>query len=333
MLDMTTKTNTGLMARITRKSVRIAAASLVAMGLIGSTAVMADDYPRTVTDSFGTQTTITSAKRIVALVPSVSDAIFGLGQGDRVIGRTKNADWPADKIKALPNLGSYSGLNVEGVLSLEPDLIIIPDWAAAKEKNIGIFEQFRAAGVDLLVIPERARADAEGKYNMLVLEEFVTLVADALAVPQKGQELIVGMRADAAAAAKLAADSGKKIRVMAMLPYRPTSSKVVGNMKTEALVLELAGAINVGAEAGIPGEKEQDPEALIGMKPDVIVIPQHIWDRADDPVKYVYELPGVSQTAAGENKRFLTWAAVETHRASWRLPAAAHAFAKKLYAE
>lgn len=304
------------------------------IGVGTSTLVYAQDaYPRTVTDSFGTETTIISAKRIVALVPSVSDAIFGLGEGDRVVGRTKNAIWPEGVIENIPNVGSYSELNVEGVLSLEPDLIIVPDWASKREKNLGLFDQLRAGGVVLLVVPERARAGAEGGYSMLVLEEFVALVADALDVQDKGEELIAGMRADAASAAKIATDSGKSYRVMSMLPYSEGSTRVTGLMKTEDLVLKLAGAINVGAEAAIDGEKEIDPEAIIPMAPDFIVIPQKIWDRNDDPVAYMLAIPGIGQTPAGEAKRFLTWASLETHRASWRLPAAAKAFAEKLYAE
>lgn len=296
-------------------------------------ALSQDSYPLTVTDSFGTETTIHSAKRIVALVPSVSDAIFGLGEGDRVVARTKNAIWPVGVIENIPDVGSYSSLNAEGVLSLNPDLVIVPDWASKREANLGLFDQLRAGGVELLVVPERARADAEGKYTMLVLEEFVTLVAAALAVPEKGDALIADMRADAEAAAKLAADSGKSIRVMSMLPYSEGSTRVTGLMKTEDMVIRLAGAVNVGAEAKIDGEKEIDPEALIPMTPDVIVIPQKIWDRNDDPIAYMLAIPGVGQTPAGQNERFLTWASLETHRASWRLPAAAKAFAEKLYAE
>ena len=52
------------------------------------------DYPRTVTDAFGTTTTIKSAARVVALMSPVSDNIFGLGEGHRVVGRTMDASWP-----------------------------------------------------------------------------------------------------------------------------------------------------------------------------------------------------------------------------------------------
>ncbi|PCI86523.1 MAG: hypothetical protein COB24_09410 [Hyphomicrobiales bacterium] len=312
---------------------RSAALGLATSVFIISSVQAAGGYPLNVTDSFGNETTINSAKRIVALVPSVSDAIFGLGLGDLVVGRTKNAIWPEGVIEKLPDVGSYSSLNVEGVLSLNPDLVIMPDWAAKKEGNLGIFEQLKAADVDVLIVPELARAKEQGKYTMRVLEEFVELIAAALEVPEKGHELIEGMRLDAAAAAKLAADSGKHYRVMSMLPYSEGSTRTTGLMKTEDLVIRLAGAINVGAEAKISGEKEIDPEAIIPMKPDYIVIPQKLWDRNEDPVQYILAIPGVSETPAGENKKFLTWASLETHRASWRLPSAAKAFAEKLYAD
>lgn len=83
-------------------------------------------YPRTVTDSFGNRTTIKSASRIVALFSSVSDAVFGLGEGHRVVGIAQETDWPPGMIETIPTF-KHMSLNVEGILSQGADLIIVTD--------------------------------------------------------------------------------------------------------------------------------------------------------------------------------------------------------------
>lgn len=289
------------------------------------------DYPRIVTDTFGNQTTIMRADRVVAAVPSVSDAIFGLDEGRRVVGRTREADWPPGAIEKVPDVGAYSALNVEGLLGLGVDLLIVPDWAWSFERNLAVRDQLQSVGVAVLVVPERRMAEQQGEYTIGVLEELVRITADALAVPEKGERLIEGMRADARAARALAEGQTPRLRVLSVLPYNPGSTRVTGAMKPEDLAIRLAGGINVAVEAGIEGEREVSPERLIGMAPDVIVTSEKIWNGADDPVAYHLATPGLSDTPAGKAKRFLTWPDTPTHRASWRLPRAARELAEKLY--
>lgn len=294
-----------------------------------ATTVVASAYPRTVVDAFGGTTTIARADHLVAAIPSVSDAVFGLGEGRRVVGRTKEAEWPPDEIGAVKSIGSYSALDPEALVGLGADLVVVVDWASSFEKNLGILRQLRSAGVSVLVVPELKLAEREGAYTLAVLEETVRLVADALAVPDRGRELVGRMRADADAARTLAAARACKPRVLSMLPYTPGSTRVTGSMKTEDLVIRLAGGVNVGAEL-VTGEKEVTPEDIVRARPDVIVVPESIWKGAPDPVAYLLRTAGVAETPAGKARRFVTWPDVPTHRASWRLPSAARELAEKL---
>lgn len=62
-------------------------------------------------------------QRIVALSPSLSEAVFALEKGDRLVGVTAFADYPPEVI-ALPKVGGYAEINTEAVYALEPDLVI-----------------------------------------------------------------------------------------------------------------------------------------------------------------------------------------------------------------
>ncbi len=69
-------------------------------------------------------------KRILSLVPSLTELLFDLNLGGRIIGRTKFCIHPRDKIKSLPVIGGTKNLNLEKIRQLSPSLII-----ANKEEN------------------------------------------------------------------------------------------------------------------------------------------------------------------------------------------------------
>ena len=62
-------------------------------------------------------------ERIVSLVPSATELIFAVGQGDKVVGVTLNDNYP-QQVKELPRVGDQS-IDMEKVLSLKPDLVVI----------------------------------------------------------------------------------------------------------------------------------------------------------------------------------------------------------------
>ncbi|MEP1152438.1 MAG: helical backbone metal receptor [Balneola sp.] len=63
-------------------------------------------------------------KRIVSLVPSLTELVLDLGIGDRLIGRTRFCIHPVDLVSDVPIIGGTKTLNIEKILSLKPDYII-----------------------------------------------------------------------------------------------------------------------------------------------------------------------------------------------------------------
>jgi ABC-type Fe3+-hydroxamate transport system substrate-binding protein len=71
------------------------------------------------------------AKRIVSLVPSITETLFDLGLEDEVVGITKFCVHPDKWFRHKARIGGTKNVNIEKVLALQPDLII-----ANKEENV-----------------------------------------------------------------------------------------------------------------------------------------------------------------------------------------------------
>lgn len=86
-------------------------------------------YPRPVanrvTDDMGRDLMVRAEpQRIVSLVPSETETLFALGLGERVVGRTRYCEEPADRVDAIPIVGGTKDVDPEAVLDLRPDLIL-----------------------------------------------------------------------------------------------------------------------------------------------------------------------------------------------------------------
>jgi iron complex transport system substrate-binding protein len=62
-------------------------------------------------------------ERIIPLAPNLTEILYALGLGDRVVGVTNHCNYPPEA-SLKPRVGSYINLNVEKIISLSPDLAI-----------------------------------------------------------------------------------------------------------------------------------------------------------------------------------------------------------------
>lgn len=63
------------------------------------------------------------ARRIVSLAPHVTEILFAAGAGERVVGVVAYSDYP-EAARALPQVGSFTQVDLEAVVGLRPDLVI-----------------------------------------------------------------------------------------------------------------------------------------------------------------------------------------------------------------
>lgn len=98
---------------------RLAAASAGLLSVLALPA-LADSHP--------------DASRVLSLGGSVTEIVYALGQQDRLIGRDTTSSFPAE-VQALPDVGYVRALSPEGVLSVQPDLILAEEGRAPQKPS------------------------------------------------------------------------------------------------------------------------------------------------------------------------------------------------------
>lgn len=104
-----------------RRRLRLAAAACALA--LASAACAAQ--PVQATDVYGHTVRLAApARRVVSLAPHLTELMFAVGAGDRVVGTVEYADFP-DAAKRLPRVGDSALLDLERIAALQPDLVLV----------------------------------------------------------------------------------------------------------------------------------------------------------------------------------------------------------------
>jgi ABC-type Fe3+-hydroxamate transport system substrate-binding protein len=95
-------------------------------------------------------------QRVVSLVPSLTESLFDLDLGDRVIAITDYCVHPADKVQLLPRVGGPDNPDIGRIVALQPDLVLLNDEDNRPEDA----DALRAAGIPIWVTGPRTVFDA-----------------------------------------------------------------------------------------------------------------------------------------------------------------------------
>jgi ABC-type Fe3+-hydroxamate transport system substrate-binding protein len=68
---------------------------------------------------------MTEIRRIVSLVPSITETLFDLGQGEKVVGVTRYCAEPVEFVRDLPTVGGPKNPSLDKIAELEPDLVFV----------------------------------------------------------------------------------------------------------------------------------------------------------------------------------------------------------------
>ena len=117
-------------------------------------------------------------KRIVSLVPGITDTLFSLGLGNRVAGRTRFCVHPQGEVEGIPRVAGTKDLNLEKIRNVRPELIL-----AEKEENTKEMVEQLEKEFPVYVFEIRSVHDAYNMINDLgditgTSEKAETLIAD-----------------------------------------------------------------------------------------------------------------------------------------------------------
>ena len=232
----------------------------------------------------------TEAERILPLGGSVTEIVYALGQGERVVGVDASSVHP-EAATEKPSVGYYRQLSAEGVLSLNPDLILALEGTGPP----AVLDQLRSANVQVEEIPDEPTVEGT--------RQKIRQVAELVGQADAGAELIADMERELETARALREQASSTPRVLFIYARGSGTMSVAGSGTSAEAMIELAGAEN--ALNGIDGFKPLTAEAVVNAEPDVLLL----LDRGLDSVGGVdglLEQPGVAMTPAGENRRVVT---------------------------
>ncbi|GFE51934.1 hemin ABC transporter substrate-binding protein [Roseobacter cerasinus] len=224
---------------------------------------------------------------VIAIGGAVTEIIFALGQGHRLLARDATSTYPA-AAEALPDVGYMRRLSAEGVLSFAPALIISAEGAGPPE----VIEILRAASVEFAEVPEG--------YDARAIVAKIHAVGAALDVPERAQALAEMTQAALEAAVAQAADvDAAPKRVMFVLSTQGGRILASGTGTGADGIIRMAGGTN--AVSDFDGYKPLSDEAVSAAAPDVILMMDRTGDHAatDDEL---FGLPAFSATPAAETR-------------------------------
>ena len=255
------------------------------------------------------------AERIVSVGGSLTEIAFALGAGGRIVGADTTSTWPPET-EQIAKVGYMRRLSAEGVLSLNPDLVML----AARAGPATAIEQLRAAGVRLVIAPE-----GQGLASVVPKIRFVGTSIDRAA---EAEALVARFKRDMTALQDRLATMRRRPRVLLLMSVARGAPMAAGAETAANAMIDLAHGRN--AITGLTGYKPISAEALIAAAPDVVLLPQHVADSAGG-AEAVLSQPGVAETPAGRNGRVVVMDALKLLGFGLRTPEAVAELAQALH--
>jgi heme transport system substrate-binding protein len=228
--------------------------------------------------------------RIVAVGGTVTEIVYALGLGPRVVAVDTSSVFPAEA-SALPQVGYQRTLAAEGVASQRPTLLLLTMEAGPPPA----VEQLRGLGIPLHIIP--ATSSVEGA------KEKIRLVAESLGAKSRGDELTRALTADLASTDALVKRATSKARVLFIYARGGGTLMVGGTGTPAAAMIGLAAGEN--AVSAFDGFKPLTAEAVTTAAPDVILVPTRGLASLGG-LDGLLAQPGIALTPAGKTKRIVT---------------------------
>ncbi|RJS22383.1 hemin ABC transporter substrate-binding protein [Corallococcus sp. H22C18031201] len=211
-------------------------------------------------------------KRVVTLVPSLTEMVQSLGAGASLVGVSRYDE--SKEVAKLPRVGGFVDPSVEAVVALHPDLVLVQPGPG----NQRPVEKMVELGVPVLVLPLHTVTDVLAALRA---------VGKALGRDTEAQALVTRIEATRARIRE-AAKRQPAPRVLFVYGFEPLVVAGPGSFANE--LLQDAGGLNVAADAGT-AYPVYSVERVVAARPDVVV------DAADVDVgkDTLRALPGLSE--------------------------------------
>lgn len=226
--------------------------------------------------------------RIVSINGTVSEVLASLGLADQIVGVDVTSTYP-ERLKDRPKVGHNRNLSMEGILSLEPDLVI----GTTSDIKPEAIKQLQQTGIHVQLFDRTFSPDGT--------KALIRQVGDSLDLKQTADSLLQQLDEELEKVSSFAASSPKP-RVL-FIYARGAGTMMVGGSGTPIdEMITLAGGDNVAKD--LEEYKPLTPEALVKYNPDVILLFDSGLSSLGN-IDGILTMKGVSETNAGKNKKIV----------------------------
>jgi iron complex transport system substrate-binding protein len=216
-------------------------------GLAGETRLLEDQLGRTVRVP-------AQPRRIVSLIPSLTEIVFDLGRGGLLVGATMYADEPP-AAAALPRVGSYLHLDIERIVALGPDLCL-----AVRDGNPEhMIRRIEGMGIPVFALDPRTLPE---------IVESVMLLGNLLHAGERAAKIAREMEEKMADVERKVKAAAKRPAVFFQIDAAPMVSAGSGTF-IDTLITAAGGRNLAAGSAGYPRYSWED---LLVMRPEVVII-------------------------------------------------------------
>ena len=192
-------------------------------------------------------------QRIVSLAPSVTETLFALGFGNRVVGVTTYCDYPAEA-QRLPKIGDFTNPSLEAIVGQRPDFVIGVDESSHPVKA----REMERLGIKVALISVTSLND---------ILNSIQSIARWLGNPEAGEKLAQKIARQIDAVKKRVAPAPRRATLLAV-GIKPLVA--VGGKNFINELITLAGGENIAGQAAQPWLNLPN-EYVIAKAPRVII--------------------------------------------------------------
>lgn len=244
----------------------------------------------TVTGADGVDVSIQDHSRIVSVGGDVTEFIYALGAEDLLVGRDDTSTYPKDVFR-LPSTGYMRTLAPEGILSLNPTLILATDGSGPPTT----IEQVRKSGIPMVIIGN--------EYSHQGVIDKITLISQCINKTKEGKSLIETLKKQQKALENALDKVTTSPRILCLMNIQRGMLMAAGTHTGAAAVFDIIQAKN--AVSGFLSYKALSAEIAVAGQPEIILIPSHAAELTGG-IENIASMPELSATPAAENKKIIT---------------------------
>ena len=240
-------------------------------------------YPLKIKDSYNREVTIDKEPtRIVSIAPNITETIFALGKGDKLVGRTDYCDYPKE-VSNITSIGSLTEPNIEKIVELKPDVVI-----ASTHFKKDVLTKLEKMNIKVVVLygPETF----DGVYDT------ISKVAEVINAKSQADKLVLDMKNKVSSINDKVKDKNKP-KVYYVVSYGKMGDFTSGGDTFIGNMIEMAGGNNVASD--VKGWK-YSVEKLVEKNPDIIICSKYF-----DAKKGIQQTPGYKDLKAVKDGKLI----------------------------